>query len=475
MPDTGPKGYLGSVGTATLRDWAEELLEERGGQVAAPVISYDSSTGLVSITSATTDAELRYTLDGSEPTKGSTLYSTPFAVSGTVVVKAKGYKDNVIPSKTVEQTIVVAHVYGVMWDYGNPSPALTRLTPSNDPNGLATETITTEPSASINGSAGSSPFDTLMPWAGMKMRNITNGVLGPWEDESGFSLSTADVMVYLPDMWVKSIDNETDEKLYLYIADNMVSGFTKHPASGSYLARYLSNSSMESVTDSGSSAFQPYGEGRELAAEKGAGWHVMDGAALAYIHWIYLIEFANFDSQMKLYGGYTETSSITGNTGVTDSMPYQTGGETAYPNRHQYRHLERIIGQSLVDGIILKQGVLYLCEDPSKYSDSLTDDYTEIYDYGAAYPGKSTINGVITSLLHIEGKDWLLGLAKTVDENSSYTEYVTDQFGGVISNSSVFLLSVVSYNSGQPAGLFALSAGLPSNPVPARLAYSPSN
>jgi hypothetical protein len=64
--------------------------------VATPVISPNSGNYFtpqsVSITCATENAEIRYTLDGSDPVITSTLYTESFTVDTTTVVKAKGFK-----------------------------------------------------------------------------------------------------------------------------------------------------------------------------------------------------------------------------------------------------------------------------------------------------------------------------------------------------------------------------------------------
>lgn len=72
--------------------------------VEAPVISgttpFDESTQ-VSI-SGPAGAEIRYTTDGSTPTASSSLYSAPFSLSDTAIVKAIAIKDGVSSSVTTK-------------------------------------------------------------------------------------------------------------------------------------------------------------------------------------------------------------------------------------------------------------------------------------------------------------------------------------------------------------------------------------
>lgn len=55
----------------------------------------------VQLASTTPGAVIRYTLDGSEPTENSTLYNKPFALDKTTQVKAKGFKEGFVPSRTL--------------------------------------------------------------------------------------------------------------------------------------------------------------------------------------------------------------------------------------------------------------------------------------------------------------------------------------------------------------------------------------
>src|SRR6185503_3843360 len=49
-------------------------------------------------------AEIRYTLNGSEPTESSALYSGPIALSGSATVRARGFGERLLPSEILSQT-----------------------------------------------------------------------------------------------------------------------------------------------------------------------------------------------------------------------------------------------------------------------------------------------------------------------------------------------------------------------------------
>ena len=76
------------------------------GSPAAPQISgtspFESSTE-VTISSSTSGAQIYYTVDGSQPTQESSLYSSPLTISATTTVKAIAVKDNV-ESDVVSET-----------------------------------------------------------------------------------------------------------------------------------------------------------------------------------------------------------------------------------------------------------------------------------------------------------------------------------------------------------------------------------
>jgi hypothetical protein len=76
--------------------------------VATPSISPGggvySSAQVLTINCSTSGAEIRYTLDGSEPIPESQLYEEPFQLIFTTTVKAKAFKDKWLPSATASAT-----------------------------------------------------------------------------------------------------------------------------------------------------------------------------------------------------------------------------------------------------------------------------------------------------------------------------------------------------------------------------------
>lgn len=65
---------------------------------------------MVTLATTTEGAELRYTLDGTEPTEKSLLYKNPFEVDKTTRIKAKGFKEGFRPSSTLSITATKAEL-----------------------------------------------------------------------------------------------------------------------------------------------------------------------------------------------------------------------------------------------------------------------------------------------------------------------------------------------------------------------------
>ena len=77
----------------------------RGEAVSIPYttqnVSLFAEPLAVALATTTAGAEIRYTLDGSEPTETSALYAAPVPVDRSLTLKAKGFKPGAAPSRTL--------------------------------------------------------------------------------------------------------------------------------------------------------------------------------------------------------------------------------------------------------------------------------------------------------------------------------------------------------------------------------------
>lgn len=312
-----------------------------------------------------------------------------FAVSkaGTWVIKAtkgdqtaEGTVSITASGQSKSLTLSYANVFGVMWDTSNSSTALTRLTPSTDPYGLVTRSVTTEPKPAVGTGSGSSPFDSYAPWNGMKECNLnSSGTVTAWKGDSRFSRSNNFTMVFIPEFYIAAKRNGT--KQYFYVSDKPKSGFTKHPGSNKYIGKYHMTRGGYSISVGEPVVSITRDTARNKAKSIGQKFHLYDFATYCAIIFLYIVEFADWNCQSKIGQGCTNNSSSI-NSGGTDSMTYHTGrasgtdGKTAV----QYRWIENLWGNvnQWVDGFNANGAEAYYCTDPSKYADDTTTGYTKI-------------------------------------------------------------------------------------------------
>ena len=72
--------------------------------VSAEKTVFNWSGNMVTLSCETEDADIHYSLDGSEPTEASALYTGPFAIDDTTTVKAKAFKTDWFDSETATAT-----------------------------------------------------------------------------------------------------------------------------------------------------------------------------------------------------------------------------------------------------------------------------------------------------------------------------------------------------------------------------------
>lgn len=305
-----------------------------------------------------------------------TITPTAYGTADLTVTVSEG-QNYLSTTKTVPITVEelqTATVFGVVWDYSLESPVLARLTPQTDPLGVVTNIPSQEPTACVgNDGNGQSDFDNYMPWAGMQRYNYIDGQVVDFVD-----YSNGETFIYIPEFWSKIVNDTTNSKMYIYISSEELEGFTKHLGSGRYIARYPCDNNFLSVPGSLpkiNTSLSQFREGITVIDKKHFQFDIHTYMAR---NLLYLIEYANYNSQAEIGEGITNDTSAHV-SGETDILTYHTGrvGGTNNQSAVQYRWIENPWGNvwKLVDGILIQDKLVYICEDYSKFSSTITNDY----------------------------------------------------------------------------------------------------
>ena len=342
-------------------------------------------------------------------------------------------------------------VFGVSWDSSQPSTALTRLTKANDPNKLVTVDITTEPVPAVGTGSGSSPFDSYMPWMGMEEVDIdASGRVYPANRTSPSSATC----VKIPQFYYKV--EKSGNIFRYYVADGPIDGFSLHPGSESYIARYegyLVNKSGGQALCSYSNTPAKTGltraEFRNYAKNFASNAQLYDFAAWCAVGLLYRVEYADWGSQEKIGPGIVNDTAAH-KTGETDAMVYHTGRANSGDNSAvQYRGIENPWGNvwEWVDGINFNNYAPVICTDPTKYADDTTTNYT-VAGVPLGGSGSTKTLGISTNL------PWAY-LPR--EPGGSETTYIPDS----MNSSSAWKVLMVGGSRGNSsaAGLFCFHAG----------------
>jgi hypothetical protein len=256
--------------------------------------------------------------------------------------------------------LAYSHIYGVSWDKSSS----TLLTRTDDAANFS------DPDPYVNDGVhiGSSPFDALMPWAGMVQETIDGNVL-----------------VKIPKFWYK-ITNTTNE-LKFQIADGPVDGFHVSPAHADrgdgkgerdfvYIARYkCTGNDYKSQTGKAPTTNITRATARTGIHNLGTTYWQQDFAMFWTVRMLYLVEFADLDSQATIGAGCGNNLSAQ-NTGASDTMPYHTGtmqsARATYGVGCQYRWIEDPFGNVFewCDGIYFNGLNVYIINNPANFSDT---------------------------------------------------------------------------------------------------------
>lgn len=258
--------------------------------------------------------------------------------------------------KGLVHTYKQVNIYGVEWD-GTSSTVWTR---TDDAASFA------NPSPAVNNGSGSSPFDNLMPWSGMVK-----------ETQDG------NVLVKIPKFWYKW--TKSGKKLKLQIADAPKEGFLTSPAHADrgdgkgerdmvYIGRYHCNGNWKSAGGSQPKVNITRASARSGIHGLGATYWQMDYAIRMTVQMLYLVEFADWDSQKVIGFGCSPGGNIF-NMGMTDGMKYHTGTSAANRTTYgccQYRYIEGLWDNvyDWMDGCYYNSNGLNIIKNPNSFHDS---------------------------------------------------------------------------------------------------------
>ena len=393
-----------------------------------------SRKGDGTITATSSDTKIA-TIGAINQTTGEVTVNSVGDTTGTATIKVKVAEsanylapaDKDVPVKAQFVTI-----YGVEWDWTSSGP--TKGTRTDAAAGFS------DPNPAVNNGNGSSPFDNLMPWAGMVKETRTGGV-----------------MVKEPKYWYKW--TKTGKKLKLQIADGPVEGFHVDPVNMdrgdglgelnfSYIARYhCASGTYKSETNKAQQVSITRSAARTSIHNLGANIWQMDFAQMWYVGMLFLVEFADWNGER--IGRGCSASGSKENNGKTDAMQYHTGTTAANRDTYGYTQYRNIEGwwdnvYDWMDGCYYNSNGLNVIKNPNQFSDSANG--TLVGKPVAGYPSDFTIPTQ-------SGLEWALFPSAAA---GSTTNYVPDFW--YFSGSFPCLLHG-GYGQGQYHGPFCVSYG----------------
>ena len=391
-----------------------------------------SRKGDGTITATSSDTKIA-TIGTINQTTGEVTVNSVGDTTGTATIKVKVAEsanylapaDKDVPVKAQFVTI-----YGVEWDWTSSGP--TKGTRTDAAAGFS------DPNPAVNNGNGSSPFDNLMPWAGMVKETRTGGV-----------------MVKEPKYWYKW--TKTGKKLKLQIADGPVEGFHVDPVNMdrgdglgelnfSYIARYhCASGTYKSETNKAQQVSITRSAARTSIHNLGANIWQMDFAQMWYVGMLFLVEFADWNGER--IGRGCSASGSKENNGKTDAMQYHTGTTAANRDTYGYTQYRNIEGwwdnvYDWMDGCYYNSNGLNVIKNPNQFSDSANG--TLVGKPVAGYPSDFTIPTQ-------SGLEWALFPSAAA---GSTTNYVPD--GWDFDGSYPCLFHGGYYGQGQGRGPFCV-------------------
>ena len=266
-------------------------------------------------------------------------------------------------------------VYGIRRSLTTSSSAWERI---RDSVGL-------EANAQVGTTLVNNDFDSVYPWSDIVSYNydITAKQITAYYGDPTFKFdgTNGEVLTRIPEFyWRRYRDTEYE---YILISKQKLTGFVKSEQFS--VGRYtMSGSSSRVYSRSGYAPFTnvTITNFRNYARNLGDGFGQMDWHYFI-LQMLYLVEYADYNSQSKLGLGYTNGSHTAPvNSGGCDVLGMKSGSRDGTDNTSMiYRGIEDIFGNvwQFVDGINISNWKTYICYDANKYAvDTFSGSYKAV-------------------------------------------------------------------------------------------------
>lgn len=380
---TGTNAGSYAVSFVPKEDWEwsdgiqeSEGISARGTLISAWSIAKASAQATLSSNSVTLDADnLSDTVTVSNASgsvtvsSGDTSIATASISNDTITISSVNGTNGTVDitvsiaasanynagTKTISVSCEFTTIYGVVWD----GSAASNMTRTDDAVGF------TNPSPAVNNGSGSSPFDDIAPWSEMTVVDDAN----------------AGKLVKIPKFYYKRTITGSTYKLQISMTQE--EGFSVSPAHRDrgngekdiiYVGRYHCASNYKSQSGGTPATNFTRAEFRTNIHNLGSDIWQWDYSVWQTIHMLYLVEFADWDSQKTIGKGCSAGSAVF-NMGATDNMDYHTGTDQASRDSYgctQYRNIEGLWDNvyDWCDGIYFNGANIYVIDNPANFSDS---------------------------------------------------------------------------------------------------------
>ena len=376
-------------------------------------------------------------------------------------------------------------VYGIKRDTSSTSTAWERI---EDSIGLEANAVLPESGTSTTANTNvKNDFDNIYPWSEIKSYNYNANTrkVTAWYGDSNFKFdgSNGEVLTYIPGFYYKrEVVNGME---YQYISKYAQEGYSySEPfsvgrykmsggGSGGTVENIFAGKSKNGVYPSASANLPTF---RESASALGTDFSILD------YHWyvlqmLYLVEYADYDSQTKLGLGVVANDNGAIIMGGTDSLGMQSGclfndGEHSMI----YRGIEDIYGNTadFLDGINIKDYQAYINYDFTTYKSDTFDGNYKALGYINKSFGDIGGFGYITKLGY-DSNNPLIGLPTEIDTTNTDQNTpsgIKDAYGGNSGNKillvgGAFDTSIIAglwfsdaYNESGDAGSYVVGSRL---------------